>query len=240
MHDEYNPESSVTQEDMYQERLYTPLMDEEQPYPTFGTSYKRFKADLAEETNDVDAFLAAPVCSHLDQGTVFADVKLHLVEWQGNDVSVHQINYCRVIVLSQSCDVLWNRESRKQNGNHDKILFSVLCAPIFDLSQAQTGEHLKGLSMNMERLNSKKREFIDKHDVARYYQLNSTDTECPDRMGFDKGIIDFKHFMTVPVQELHSSQFLTRLKKFRREHLANRFSYFISRVGIPDEREERT
>ncbi len=233
----YYDESSlqITPEYGQQSSGYTPDLGQLSAYRSLDVGYRRYSADLRQESADTESLLNLDNCKELEQGAIFSDIKSYLVEQQGNQVIVHEIFYSRVVVLSQACDLRWNYSVRNEGkSNHDKLLFTALVAPMFDLEKAKEGEHLSGLRMKMERITSKKREFVKVHDVARYYQFNKDEFLDGAIIGFDKSIVDFKHFFTVPISQFTSERYLTSLLEYHRERLSHRFASYLSRIGIPE------
>ncbi len=215
---------------------YVPASESTHPYPNLSVSCRRFTANLTSEEINVDALLSQVNFEHLSQGAIFKNVTSFLVQVEGNKSVVYELNYSRVVVLTQACDLKRNYDARKSasTGKHDKILLTALVAPIFDLTTAREGDHLAGFSMKMELIPTKKRESLKTHDIARYYQLNDKDFEDASDIGFQEGLVDFKHFFTVPLSQLNQGNYLTKLAQFHREKLSHRFSSFLSRVGIPE------
>lgn len=209
------------------------------PYKEIGVNCHKYRATLTTEGTDMEELLTQECDTQLELGAVYKDVSSFFVNKAGNSVHVHELNYSRVVVLSQSCDIEWNKKSRvSKNGKHDKILLTVLVAPLFDSVKATEGKHLNGFSMNMQAITRRVKDRARKYDIARHHILNTNMFNNKGiNIGFDEGIIDFKHFFTIPVNSLTEDKYVDSIKLFHREKLSQRFSSFLSRIGIPEEPE---
>lgn len=206
-------------------------------YPSHKVEYKKFRARLeAVSASPTELLVDQEKNEWLDQGVVFKNIKSYFVRPSNNNIEVHELHFPWVIVLSQACDLRRNNDARIDTNSEkqDKILLSVLVAPIFDLEKAQTGSQLDSISMAMEPLNRKKREFINSDDVARYHQLSKQKFLDCNTITFETGVVDFKHFFTVPIFALRKEDYVTKLNPFFREKLSHRFSSYLSRIGIPE------
>jgi hypothetical protein len=206
-------------------------------YGSLGVNYNFFRASLNMGGETIASLLQKKCADDLQLGAVYKNVSNFFVEKNGNDVFVHELNYSRVVVLSQSCDLLWNKETRAGNSNNqDKLVFTVLVAPFFDAVKASKGEHLQGFDMQMVEISKKLKIRAKQGDIARHHVLSPEMFKKSGKLiGFEEGIIDFKHFFTVPVHSLPLENCIDCVKLFHREKLSQRFSAFLSRIGIPDD-----
>ena len=172
------------------------------------------------------------------QGDIYRDIAFieYAVERKGV-IEFSQIVFPLVVVLTQDCDLEQDyrvRWSRRKATNHDKKLFSVIVAPLYNAEHVYKGEHLSELSMTMASINKSKTpgEFLRKNEIPRYHFL-----AFPEGIPIVASIIDFKHYFTVNVEYLkrnQKSKFVCRLGPLYREDLSQRFSGFLSRIGLPD------
>jgi hypothetical protein len=84
------------------------------------------------------------------QGDIFRDIECieYVVERRGI-LEVRKIVFPFVVVLTQDCDL--EQDSRYRNGNrrpstHDKKLFSLLVAPLYNAEHVFQGTHLEDLA----------------------------------------------------------------------------------------------
>lgn len=168
------------------------------------------------------------------QGDIFSEVEFieHAVERNG-EVEIAKVVFPLVIVLTQDCDLAQDytvRWSRKET-NEDKMLFSVLVAPIYNLEHLRAGEHLSDLKRTMHRINSKALGTLKNNDTPRYHYL-----EFPEDVQIVPSVIDFKHYFSVNVEYLKrrkAKHFVCKVAEVYREDVSQRFASFLSRIGLP-------
>jgi len=94
------------------------------------------------------------------QGDIFRDVDyIEGVAERNGVLEVLKIRFPLVIVLTQDCDFKQDyrvRWSRQNTSNEDKMLVSVLVAPLYNVEHVYTGEHLEELGMKMRTINKKR------------------------------------------------------------------------------------
>lgn len=182
--------------------------------------------------------------SRIRQGDVYRNVQhIESIDERDGDLFIKKISFPYVVVLTQDCDLLQDCNNRKlvkvnPSKNHDKFLISVLVAPIYNTEHFRTGEHLSELAVNMRPINWKKSkpnteaQRILNNQETRYHHLEfSPDLEIPD------SIIDFKHYFSVNINTLdrmRPQHFVCSIAPVYRELLCQRFSNYLSRIGLPD------
>ena len=97
------------------------------------------------------------------------------------------------------------------------------------------GEHLSQIGLNMQNMGRRSKSKcgnIIQNEDKRYHYLNFDKnvpiTEC---------VIDFKHYFTVNINYLDSvykEQYICSIDSLYRELISQRFSNFLSRIGLPD------
>jgi hypothetical protein len=176
----------------------------------------------------------------ISQGDILRDVDYleGVSETEGN-IEVIKIRFPLVIVLTQDCDLQQDDMFRKKAsegvlGNQDKYLLSVLVAPLYNLEHVYTGEHLAELGMKMtviDRKNTQGRN-LKQNQIPRYHYL-----EFPQDVPIVPSVIDFKHYFSVDVlslQKNHHTAFVCGVSELYREDISQRFSSFLSRIGLPN------
>lgn len=127
----------------------------------------------------------------------------------------------------------------ENRGNQDKFLISVIVAPIYNFEEFRIGTHLDQLGFMMESKGRRDRTLcknIIKNENKRYHYLNfAQDVEIVE------SVIDFKHYFTVTVNYLNSireEKYICSIESLYRELILQRFSNFLSRIGLPEPEEE--
>lgn len=172
------------------------------------------------------------------QGDIFRDIEyIEYVIEQSGIVEVSKIVFSLVVVLTQDCDLEQDylyRWSNQEENTQDKWLLSVLVAPLYNIEHVYRGEHLSELDMRMQVLNPKKGPGpnLRNNQLPRYHYL-----EFPDNIPIVPSVIDFKHYFSVNVKYLHEikkTNFICSVSSLFREDISQRFSSFLSRIGLPE------
>lgn len=140
-----------------------------------------------------------------------------------------QLKYA--VILSQDCDIEQDFNSRKNKGENDKQLRSLLVCPAFDLEEFANGVHFEG--WQMKTFAKKKVDKLRRNDEYKRYHYLSQDSE----LLVPELVLDFKHFFTLPIDYLYKKRkqiYLSSLSELFRESLSQRFSNYLSRIGLPD------
>ncbi len=177
----------------------------------------------------------------ISQCDIFKDVEfIEYVKEEKNIIEASKIVFPLVIVLTQSCDLQQDYNTRKkmeksQERDQDKLLISVIVAPIYNFEDFRMGEHLNQIGLTM--LNQGKREKtpckkIIENENKRYHYLKFDDS-----VDIVESVIDFKHYFTVTINYLNSiydTNYKCSVESLYRELIVQRFSNFLSRIGLPD------
>ncbi|KZY43735.1 hypothetical protein A3733_17210 [Pseudoalteromonas shioyasakiensis] len=173
----------------------------------------------------------------ITQGDVYRNIELieHVKEHNGN-IEVAKIVFPYVVVLTQDCDLAQDYTFRwgdKGKDNHDKFLLSVLVAPLYNLEQFFSGDHLSELDMKMAQISRNKTpgRNLKNNETPRYHYL-----EFPEDISIVPSVVDFKHYFSVNVIQLKAesdSKFVCQISELYRENLSHRFSSYLSRIGLP-------
>jgi hypothetical protein len=183
---------------------------------------------------------AHPLNDRPSQGSVYRDIKVALLlpsETVGmSDLDTIELAYA--VVMTQECDLLQDQSNRKKleedtTGNHDKFLTSVLVCPAYPAELLRHGDHLVALERKMEPLKSRRYKQVKQNQETRYHYLSASR-----RPEVQELIVDFKHIVSVSIDLLRITypepeHHIARLTCPYREHLSQRFSAFLSRVGLP-------
>lgn len=171
------------------------------------------------------------------QGDIISDVTYEIINIKPDSRSVENIKvtFKYIIVLMQDCDLsrdYENRHNLNPNPNDANYLHSILVAPLFNALQLREGTHLSNLGLNCKRINTDLWKPISGNENKRYYYLPEND-----EFGVAAQVIDFKHCYSFPTQKIYDlkksfSKF--RVNELYREDISQRFSYYISRIGLPE------
>jgi len=175
----------------------------------------------------------------ISQGDVFRDVEFieYVIEKRGV-LEVSKIIFTLVVVLTQDCDLERDSQYRKRQPkpptNHDKQLFSVLVAPLYNAEHVFSGEHLSNLKLSMTEIlkNRTPGKYLIQNERPRYHYL-----DFPTDVPIVPSIIDFKHYFSVNVpylEKIRTKNFICRLSALYREDLSQRFAAYLARIGLPD------
>ncbi len=172
------------------------------------------------------------------QGDIFRKVEyIEYVSEKSGIIEVSKIIFPLVIVLTQDCDLQQDykfRWSRLRNSTtHDKLLLSVLVAPLYNIEHVYLGEHLSELGFKMEPINKNKTpgKYLRNNERPRYHYI-----EFPPEIPIVPSVIDFKHYFSVNInflREIKNTNFVCRVSELYRENISLRFSNYLSRIGLP-------
>lgn len=179
--------------------------------------------------------------STINQCDIFRDVEfIEYVKEEGTSIEVSKIVFPHVIVLTQACDLQQDYNARKKleetkNGTHDKFLISVIVAPLYNFEDFRQGMHLNQLGLIMDAKGRRNKSICDniiKNENKRYHYLNfSADVDLVE------SVIDFKHYFSVTVNylnDIYKDNYICSIDTLYREAISQRFSNFLSRIGLPD------
>jgi len=173
------------------------------------------------------------------QGDIIRNVEfIEYANEVGGQLEISKIIFPLVIVLTQDCDLEQDYNNRNSpSTNQDKHLISVIVAPLYNIEHVYNGEHLSLLGLTMQSI-SKKHDKTDnkmlrQNQNPRYHHL-----EFESDLGIVNSIIDFKHYFTVNLKYLTAtkgSEFVCKVSELYRENISHRFSFFLSRIGLPNQ-----
>ncbi|MFA5257262.1 MAG: hypothetical protein WC360_03865 [Opitutales bacterium] len=170
------------------------------------------------------------------QGDIFRNVEyLENVTEQDGNCFISKIVFPYCLVLTQDCDLAQDHDYRNSDSKGgDKILISVIIAPLYNNEHFKAGEHLSNLKLRMSPIAWKATEGnnIRNNQHPRYHYFKfGDDVELPD------SVLDFKHYFTVKIDQLESiktKDYIGSVCELYREDVSHRFSTFLSRIGLPD------
>jgi len=172
------------------------------------------------------------------QGDILRDFTFK-VTYDGDgeeEVKELEINFDYIIIISQDCD-LENRESKNKQSLFTQFLPNIMFLPAFPAEKVKEGSHLKDFyGLDLASIDGDIWKRIKRnHDDRYHYFQPSSEFQITDL------VVDFKNYHTTPIENILKSYdkcYLATLNELFREHFSQRFSNFISRIGLPDLRKE--
>lgn len=176
--------------------------------------------------------------ARIAQGDVIRDVEcIEYVSERNGRLQISKVMFPLVVVLTQDCDLAQDyrfRWSRQETSTEDKLLLSVLVAPLYNAEHVYSGDHLSELGMRMVSIDRNKSpgKNLRKNETPRYHYL-----EFSGEVPIVPSVVDFKHYFSVNaiyLKRLKARNYVCRLSSLYREDVAQRFSSFLSRIALPD------
>lgn len=179
------------------------------------------------------------------QGDILKDIEYidNTFDYTGIPKISSIINFSYVIVLTQDCDLEQENNNKLESDNRknqDKFLLSIILAPLYKFEQFLKGEHLSVLNRKMSDFNTKEKTAINtikNNTNPRYHYI-----EFPNNIEITNSVIDFKHYFSINSEYLNTifqDKFICSIDVLYREQISQRFSNFLSRIGLPDETETK-
>lgn len=176
--------------------------------------------------------------ARISQGDIYKDVEFieYAIEKDGV-IEISKIIFPFVIILTQDCDLQQDysvRWAKSGSSDHDKKLISVIVAPLYNVEHVYLGDHLSDLKMKMTTITKNKTpgKTLRQNQTPRYHFI-----EFPQNIPIVSSVIDFKHYFTVNVEYLKKhkqNNFICQIGPLYREDVSQRFSSFLSRIGLPE------
>lgn len=177
-------------------------------------------------------------CGRVRQGDVFPNVPYYesYREIDGEfELTMFEFPY--VVVLTQDCDLEQNKDERdrcqnvQDNSKQDKHLISVIVAPLYNAEHIFSGTHLSEIGISSQQFSSKPKGLVQTNQNARYHYI-----EFENSVLVPNSVVDFKHYFSVSLKWLEGglNRRLCGLEPLYREHLSQRYSNYLSRIGLPD------
>lgn len=171
------------------------------------------------------------------QGDIFTDIEIiERIDVKSSKVIIEKIIFPYVVCLNQECDLDSDYKACSGGANKDCRLIHIAVAPAFIFDQFLTGKHWGEIFIQSHtgRRTDTKYDLIIKNEIPRFHYLKFPENDMPEL------IIDFKHFFTISRSKLYESigQRLCSLDDLFKEKISQRFSNFISRIGLPEENSE--
>lgn len=168
--------------------------------------------------------------SRICQGDIFTDIEVfESFQVRGSKIKIDKIIFPFVVCLNQECDLENDYNSPETKDNK---LLHLAIAPAFIFEDFLSGNHWASIfsdNASSKRSDTKTKLIID-NEIPRYHYISFSEENMPEL------IVDFKHFFTINRNELYNqlNKRLCSLDDLFKEKLSQRFSNFISRIGLPE------
>lgn len=168
--------------------------------------------------------------NQIHQCDIFVDIDVIERVYEENEKLIQEnINFPFIICLNQECDLVQNYNNPKKYP-----LLHLLIAPVFLFDSYLAGNYWEGLFPNRERIKEDKdrAKLTKQNEIPRYHYL-----EFPQTAKLPRLIIDFKCFFTINRDYLYQKVETNRLcsiDNLFKEKISQRFSFFLSRIGLPE------
>lgn len=168
----------------------------------------------------------------VSQGDIFQDIEiLENIAVEKSIIRVQKILFPFVVCLNQECDLETDYKNDKSMLCNNNLLH-IAIAPAFIFEQYLTGTHWGGIFSNnkpQKRKDTTIKKIMD-NEIPRYHYLKFPDSDMPEL------IIDFKHFFTINRSTLYNQlcNRICSLDDLFKEKINQRFSFYISRIGLPE------
>lgn len=184
----------------------------------------------------IDSMYVKLASKRICQGDIFRSIDI--IDWNIKDnLSEYEISKATlpyIIVMSQDCDLEWdfNNRSEPASVKHDKYLQTILVCPAYNAAEFKAGDHLKSNRLKMQEWNSDDYKRIKQQNHTRFHFLEQNQT-----LQVPQLIVDFKHYYTIPrdaLYKMYAEHYLSTINPLFRESLSQRFSNYLSRIGLPE------
>ena len=182
------------------------------------------------------------------QGEFIKDVEyIEFYKETEGEIEISIIEFPLVVVLTQECDASQDYKNRiednkrrqetngKEGVERNQFLLSIIVAPVYLLEDLKSGKHLENLGINCRTIGSQEIKKIQHNADSRFHYMN---VEVINNKRIEY-VVDFKQYFTVNVDKLleHKKdnkhvQFI--LGDLFKESLSQRFSNYLSRIGLPE------
>ncbi len=185
--------------------------------------------------NKIDSRYINRIIRRICQGDILRDIDI--IDSYSKDASgalkYDEVTLPYIVVMTQDCDLDNDFKNRSQANpdKHDKYLRTVLVCPAYIATELKEGIHLEDLRLKMEKYDTKRFKQIKEQNNSRYHFL-----EADQRLQVPDLVIDFKHYYAIPRDTLfrtYPDHYLVTLNQLFRESLSQRFSNYLSRIGLP-------
>ena len=183
-------------------------------------------------------YIQSPGSGSLRQGEILQDVNEVTFKLEelppnistGMNVRIEIKRHPRTIILSPDCDLEWDYQARIGESDPDtKLMSHVLLCDLEDAATLRETGRVKN-RREFDRVRGNREE--------RYHYLQASHTGSGYQI--EEFYVDFKRLFALPAEYVvHESEAgkITRLSVLKSpwiQHLTHRFTFFLGRIGLPD------
>ncbi|MGP8319185.1 MAG: hypothetical protein ACT6FD_00095 [Methanosarcinaceae archaeon] len=188
----------------------------------------------------IDSMYVKHTSKRVCQGDILRNIDV--IDWNIDDTpgdyKISEASLPYIIVMTQDCDLEWdfNNRSEPAAAKHDKYLPTVLACPAYNAEKFKNGDHLKSNGLKMNKWGGDSYNKILQQNNTRFHYLEQNQALQVPRL-----VIDFKHYYTIPRDALYMmyvEHYLVTINMLFRESLSQRFSNYLSRIGLPELKEK--
>jgi len=185
-----------------------------------------------QESFKISAKKTKALRNRISQGDIFQDIEIiESITAEKSILTVQRIAFPYVVCLNQECDLEIDFKTINQR-ECDNNFLHIAIAPAFIFDQFLSGTHWGDIFL-VNRPGKRGDTIINKimdNEIPRYHYLKFPDKDMPEL------IIDFKHFFSINKAVLYGqlSKRMCSMDDLFREKINQRFSYYISRIGLPE------
>lgn len=172
----------------------------------------------------------------LCQGDILENVEvIENITISKDKITLQKVSFPYIVILNQECDLERDFDSAQEKPTNLRLLH-IAIAPAFLFESFLSGKHWGDIfttTKAQKRGDTTVKKIID-NEIPRYHYLNFGEPAIPEL------IIDFKHFFTINRSTIYEqkSNRIACIDDLFREKINQRFSYYISRIGLPTEGRE--
>jgi hypothetical protein len=174
-----------------------------------------------------------PDPSRICQGDIFEEVPFfETFSIKERIITFQIIDFPYVLVMTQDCDLLSDyRLIEKKDNVLDQKILSTLVVPLYNAEHLWKGEHVSDLNYNANIIGSKDKDKIKKNLIPRYHFI-----QFPPKAKLANMVIDFKHYFSITSSFLKDNldKRVCSIAGLFREDISHRFSFYLSRIGLPE------
>ncbi len=172
--------------------------------------------------------------TRISQCDIFRDFRL-VEDYQliSDTIAIDEIVFPYLVCLNQECDLErdFEEEAIEDQAPSEKRLIHLAFAPVFIFDQFLAGTHWDKIYKPIagQKRDSSKVKLIIDNEIPRYHYLKFEESGVPEM------IIDFKHFFTISRAYAYKNidKRFCSIEDLFKEKISQRFSYFLSRIGLP-------
>lgn len=168
----------------------------------------------------------------ITQGDILRDFKFHAANLNSQNIELREFTFTYLIIISQDCDLENCNNNTPKDGLTNQFLPNILTIPAFPDEELRSGKHYSEMfGITQRQIDTAKFTTIKGNHESRYHYLIGDDSKQIPNL-----ILDFKHYITIPFSMItanYQTSYLATTNELFRETISQRFTYYLSRIGLP-------